>query len=27
VQEGDERFLPGERVRLLSGRGETRVSH
>jgi len=27
VQEADERFLPGERVRLLSGRGETRVSH
>ena len=27
VQEGDERFLPGERVRLLSGRGDTRVTH
>lgn len=27
VQEDDERFMPGERVRVLSGRGETRVSH
>ena len=27
VQEADERFYPGERVRVLSGRGETRVSH
>lgn len=27
VQETDERFIPGERVRLLSGHGETRVTH
>ncbi|WP_242508681.1 glycine zipper 2TM domain-containing protein [Rhodocyclus purpureus] len=27
VQEADEIFRPGERVRVLSGRGETRVSH
>ena len=27
VQETDERFLPGERVRLLSRGGDTRVTH
>ena len=27
VQEGDEAFHPGERVRLLSGSGGTRVTH
>ncbi|MBA3995687.1 MAG: hypothetical protein C0489_01400 [Candidatus Accumulibacter sp.] len=27
VQEGDERFAPGERVRILSGGGTTRVTH
>ena len=27
TQEGDEAFRPGERVRLLSGGGTTRVSH
>jgi outer membrane lipoprotein SlyB len=27
VQEGDERFHPGERVRILSGNGTTRVTH
>jgi len=27
VQEPDVRFLPGERVRVLSGRDETRVTH
>ena len=27
VQEGDERFHPGEPVRILSGRGATRVTH
>jgi outer membrane lipoprotein SlyB len=27
VQEGDERFQPGERVRVLSGRGAARVTH
>lgn len=27
VQEGDERFAPGEKVRLLSGAGGTRVTH
>lgn len=26
VQEGDEQFYPGDRVRLLSGRGTTRVT-
>ena len=27
TQEADENFRPGERVRLLSGSGVTRVSH
>ena len=27
TQEADEQFHPGERVRILSGRGATRVSH
>ena len=27
VQEGDERFHPGEKVRILSGSGATRVTH
>jgi len=27
VQEGDERFYPGQPVRVLSGRGATRVTH
>lgn len=27
TQEADEQFRPGERVRILSGRGVTRVSH
>jgi outer membrane lipoprotein SlyB len=27
VQEADESFRPGDRVRILSGRGATRVTH
>jgi len=27
VQEADEAFRPGDRVRILSGRGATRVTH
>jgi len=27
VQEADEEFHPGERVRILSGNGSSRVSH
>jgi outer membrane lipoprotein SlyB len=27
VQEADESFRPGDRVRVLSGRGNTRVTH
>ncbi len=27
VQEGDEKFYPGEKVRILSGGGATRVTH
>jgi outer membrane lipoprotein SlyB len=27
TQEADEQFHPGERVRILSGQGATRVSH
>jgi outer membrane lipoprotein SlyB len=27
IQEADEMFRPGDRVRVLSGRGSTRVTH